>query len=94
MKYQTTIDQIAETMNNARSQGKGITLLLGSGCSTKAGIPDAAGLVKVIKKDFPKVYEGAENKNYHTLNTVEVSLACKSQVGAYFIRCFDATRVC
>jgi tetratricopeptide (TPR) repeat protein len=67
MKYQVTIDQIAEAMNNAKKQGKGVTLLLGSGCSTKSGIPDSAGLVKAIKKDFPKVYEDAENKSYHAL---------------------------
>jgi len=59
-----SIDDVAETLQNAKSRGKGCTLLIGAGCSVKAGIPNAAGLVKVIEERYPRAYQRATTKTY------------------------------
>src|SRR5262249_45245367 len=40
------------------------TLLLGAGASVKAGIPTAAGFVKIIRRHFPNAYQWAPKKTY------------------------------
>jgi hypothetical protein len=59
-----SIDDVAETLQNAKSRGKGCTLLIGAGCSVKAGIPSAAGLVQVIKERYPRAFQRAQTKTY------------------------------
>ena len=59
-----SIDEVAETLQNARSRGKGCTLLIGAGCSVKAGIPHAGGFIQVIKDRYPRAYHRAETKTY------------------------------
>jgi tetratricopeptide (TPR) repeat protein len=64
MNHQRSIDDVAETLQNAKGRGKGCTLLIGAGCSVKAGIPSAAGLVQVIKDRYPRAYQRAKTKTY------------------------------
>jgi tetratricopeptide (TPR) repeat protein len=64
MKNLRSVDEVAETLQNAKGRGRGCTLLIGAGCSVKAGIPIAAGLVEVIKARYPRAYERAETKTY------------------------------
>jgi hypothetical protein len=40
------------------------TLLIGAGCSVKAGIPTAQGFVEIIKKEYPCAYGNASEKTY------------------------------
>jgi tetratricopeptide (TPR) repeat protein len=59
-----SIDEVAETLQNAKARGRGCTLLIGAGCSVKAGIPIAAGVVEVIKERYPRAYQRAQSKTY------------------------------
>jgi hypothetical protein len=61
-----SVDEVAETLQNAKARGRGCTLLIGAGCSVKAGIPIAAGFVQVIKDRYPRAYQRAANKTYPT----------------------------
>ncbi len=64
MYEQRSIDDIVETLRNAKDRGRGCTVLIGAGCSVEAGIPTAAGFVDVIKQRYPRAYERAEAKTY------------------------------
>jgi len=64
MSQLRSIDEVAETLQNAKARGRGCTLLIGAGCSVKAGIPIAAGFVQVIKDRYPRAYERAATKTY------------------------------
>ena len=59
-----SIEEVAETLQNARARGRGCTLLIGAGCSVKAGIPIAAGIVDAIKERYPRAYQRARSKTY------------------------------
>jgi Tfp pilus assembly protein PilF len=59
-----SVEDIAETLQNARSRRRGCALLIGAGCSARAGIPTAAGFVEIIKKEFPNAYDRAATKTY------------------------------
>ena len=59
-----TVDEIKETLQNAKSRGRGCALLIGAGCSFKAGIPTANGFVDVIKAEYGRAYERAVEKSY------------------------------
>lgn len=59
-----TIDDVVETLRKAQDLGKKCTLLIGAGCSVKAGIPTAEGFVKIIEKEFPQAYKRAQEKTY------------------------------
>lgn len=43
---------------------KGCTLLIGAGCSVKAGIPLAKDFVEIIKEKYPLKYAAAKDKTY------------------------------
>lgn len=64
MNHLRSIDEVAETLQNAKSRGKGCSLLIGAGCSVRAGIPHAAGLIQVIKERYPRAYQRAATKTY------------------------------
>ncbi|MBI2538334.1 MAG: hypothetical protein HYW04_00840, partial [Deltaproteobacteria bacterium] len=64
MNFRRSVDEIAETLENARTRGRGCTLLIGAGCSVKAGIPTANGFVEVIKKRYRHAYNRAQEKTY------------------------------
>lgn len=44
------IENIVECLRHAKDREKKCSLLIGAGCSVKAGIPTAAGFVEEIKK--------------------------------------------
>ena len=45
------IADVLETVKRAKDRDKGCTLLIGAGCSVKAGIPTAAEFVEIIRKE-------------------------------------------
>ena len=59
-----SIDEIKETLQNAKSRGRGCVLLIGAGCSVKAGIPAAGGFVEIIKDRYKLAYQRASEKTY------------------------------
>ena len=61
---QRNIDEVVETLKNAARRGKKCTLLIGAGCSVKAGVPTAAGFVDIIKNNYPMAYKRAKEKTY------------------------------
>ena len=46
------MDDVVETVKNAKERGKKCTLLIGAGCSVTAGIPTANGFVEIIGRVF------------------------------------------
>ena len=59
-----SVDEIKETLQNAKSRGRGCALLIGAGCSFKAGIPTANGFVDIIKAEYKLAYDRAAEKSY------------------------------
>jgi Tfp pilus assembly protein PilF len=59
-----SIEEIKETLRNAKSRKRGCALLIGAGCSVKAGIPTAAGFVDIIKDKYELAYQRAPAKTY------------------------------
>ena len=62
--FYRSIDDIVDIIKFAKDQKRGCCLLIGAGCSVKAGIPTAAGLVEEIKKRWPQAYARAPEKSY------------------------------
>ena len=58
------ISDIKENLSNAKELGKKCTLLVGAGCSAKAGIPLASDFVEIIKNDYENAYNRAIEKTY------------------------------
>ena len=58
------IEDIVETLKNAKGRGKKCSVLIGAGCSVTAGIPTAQGFVDIIKERHPRDYERADPKTY------------------------------
>lgn len=81
------IDDIVETLRIAKSKdnGKGCTLLIGAGCSVKAGVPSANGIVDFIKEKYPNAYRRATEKTYVDCMT-ELSLTERRDLIAGFIK--------
>ncbi len=61
--YRSVAD-ISETLQNAKLRERGCSLLIGAGCSVKAGIPTAAGFVEIIKNRYERAYQRAPEKTY------------------------------
>lgn len=59
-----SVDEIKETLRNAKLRGRGCTLLIGAGCSVKAGIPTARGFVDIIADRYALAYQRAAQKTY------------------------------
>ncbi len=59
-----TIEDLVETLRKAKDRGRKCTLLVGAGCSVKAGIPTAAGFVDIIRSEYPQAYGRAKEKSY------------------------------
>lgn len=64
MDLSRTIEDAVETLQNAKERQRGCSLLIGAGCSVKAGIPTAAGFVDIIKKRYPRCHKRAGEKTY------------------------------
>ena len=58
------IDDVVEAVRNAKLRGKSCALLIGAGCSAKAGIPVAGGFVETIKVRWNSAYTRAGSKTY------------------------------
>ena len=58
------MDDVVETVKNAKERGKKCTLLIGAGCSVTAGIPTAKGFVEIIEKDYTQAFKRAKTKTY------------------------------
>ena len=58
------IQDVVETLKNAKARGKKCSVLIGAGCSVTAGIPTAQGFVDRIKKDYPRAYKRPKKKTY------------------------------
>lgn len=64
MNVERNIEDIIETLKDAKRRGKKCSVLIGAGCSDLAGIPTAKGFVEVIKERFPTKYKRASEKSY------------------------------
>ena len=58
---QRTIDDVVETVRKAKEREKKCCLLIGAGCSVKAGVPLASGFVKLIRDDWREAYNRAKS---------------------------------
>ncbi len=61
---QREITDVLETVKRAKERDKACILLIGAGCSVKAGIPSATEFIEIIRKTYPRAYERAEKKSY------------------------------
>ena len=64
MSIEREIDDVVETLKAAKGRGEGCCLLIGAGCSVRAGIPTAQGFVERIEQDYPVAYRRAPEKTY------------------------------
>jgi len=58
------LEDVFETLKNAKARGKKCSVLIGAGCSVTAGIPTAQGFVDIIKERYHRDYERADEKTY------------------------------
>jgi cytochrome c-type biogenesis protein CcmH/NrfG len=58
------LDVADSIRNSIQEQKRGCTLLIGAGCSVKAGIPTAGEFVDIIREKFPAAYARASKKTY------------------------------
>lgn len=63
MIFEREIDDVVESLRNAKIHGRKTALLIGTGCSAQAGVPTAAKVVDMIKETRPLDYERAPKKN-------------------------------
>jgi len=61
---QREIADVLETVKRAKERDKACILLIGAGCSVKAGIPSATEFIEIIRKTYPRAHERAEKKTY------------------------------
>jgi len=73
------MDRMVEELKSNQAQGRSAVLLAGSGCSVKAGIPDAQGMVAAIQNQFPEAANKAVKKAYHSM-VAELTLEEKRQL--------------
>lgn len=59
-----TIDDVVATLKSAQRRSKGCAILIGAGCSIKAGVPLARDFVQIIEKDYPWEYGRTTEKSY------------------------------
>lgn len=62
--FYRTIDNVVATLKSVQRRGKGCAVLIGAGCSVKAGVPLAREFVKIIERDHPWEYSRAGEKTY------------------------------
>ena len=65
---------VLETVKRAKDRDKACTLLIGAGCSVKAGIPTANQFVEIIREKYPRAYTRAPQKTYpHVMAELSVA---------------------
>ncbi|MCE1253802.1 MAG: SIR2 family protein [Anaerolineae bacterium] len=62
--YFREFDDVKDTLIRARERGISCSVLIGAGCSVKAGIPTAQGFVQIIEKNYPRDFARASEKTY------------------------------
>jgi tetratricopeptide (TPR) repeat protein len=78
------IDDVIETIKGAGARGRKCAVLIGSGCSVKAGIPTANGFVEIIRRQYPQAYNRAEAKTYpHCM--AELAVAERRDLIAHYV---------
>jgi tetratricopeptide (TPR) repeat protein len=71
---QRDIEDVVWTLRRAKERNKACTLLIGAGCSVKAGIPLASGFVEKIREEYLPDYKRAKEKSYpHCMAELSVS---------------------
>ena len=63
-RTERTLEDVVETLKRAKERQKKCSLLIGAGCSVKAGVPTAGGFVKTIREKYPRAYERSASKTY------------------------------
>ena len=65
-EFQKNIDNIVDTINLAKRINVCCGLLIGAGCSAKAGIPTASGFVDIFRNtaEYLPFYNKAKDKTY------------------------------
>ncbi|MBA7597835.1 MAG: hypothetical protein GH143_02410 [Calditrichaeota bacterium] len=64
MELKHDINDVIAVLRRAKEHERKSTLLIGAGCSVKAGIPTAGEFVKIIRKEYPRDYDRAPEKTY------------------------------
>ena len=64
MDIYRTLAAVVEDLRTAKDRGRGCTLLIGAGCSVKAGVPAAQGFVDAIEERYGQAYTRAAKKTY------------------------------
>jgi hypothetical protein len=59
--FERTIDDVISTVRQAKDRERKCTLLIGAGCSVKAGVPLASKFVDIIKEKWPPVHHRADD---------------------------------
>ena len=62
--FDTTLDIVVETLENAKQDNKGCSVLIGAGCSVSAGVPLAPGFVQEFSKKYPKRFAVVQQQTY------------------------------
>jgi tetratricopeptide (TPR) repeat protein/NAD-dependent SIR2 family protein deacetylase len=62
--FERSLDDVVETLRNARGRGRGCSLLIGAGCSATSDIPLAGGIVQEFARQYPRRYERVAVKTY------------------------------
>ena len=70
-----TIDAVLETVKKAKDRQKKCCLLIGAGCSVKAGVPLASGFVDIIKRDWPAAFGQANEPKHYPQCMAALSLS-------------------
>jgi len=63
-KDERQLDDLLEDLKKAKERKEKCCLLIGAGCSQKAGIPLASEFIQIIKDTYPKAYDRASEKTY------------------------------
>jgi hypothetical protein len=67
MAIERAVEDIVETLKNARRRGRKATIVAGAGTSARGNVPTSADFVELIKRDYPQDYRRAHEKNFHHL---------------------------
>jgi tetratricopeptide (TPR) repeat protein len=81
---QRDINLVVQTLKNAKDRQRGCSLLIGAGCSVKAGIPVASKFTEIIQERFPESYKMAKQKAYPQC-MAELSLGERRDLIADFV---------
>ena len=85
MPYRRTLDHVFDTVKYAKETNRGVSLLIGAGCSVTAGIPLASGFVNEIERRFPTKYARAAEPRTYARCMAELTRAERRSVIADFV---------